>query len=77
MSDGKSKGINENGFSCCLSGAQAEAVLELHEVRQPMGRRELRFEMLEGDFEVSQCHCQFFDLDHVLTMIFQSSVLQF
>lgn len=44
--------------------AQAEAVLELHEVRQPMGRRELRFVMLEGDFEVSQSQSQSLCLNH-------------
>eukprot|EP00884_Botryococcus_braunii_P019796 jgi/Botrbrau1/64/Bobra.0022s0057.1 len=30
---------------------QAEALLELQEIRKPMGRRELHFVMLEGDFE--------------------------
>lgn len=31
---------------------EAEALLEVEEVRLPLGRREARFSMLEGDFQV-------------------------
>ena len=34
---------------------QAAALLELREVQRPLGRRELRFHMIEGDFQVSYC----------------------
>ena len=31
---------------------QAEAVLDVHEVHRSLGRRELHFTMVEGDFQV-------------------------
>jgi hypothetical protein len=34
---------------------EAEAVVEVEEVRLPLGRREARFSMLEGDFQVGAC----------------------
>lgn len=34
---------------------EAEALLEVEEVQLPLGRREARFAMLEGDFQVCEC----------------------